>query len=1025
MLKLKNDGATTLAADINSSATSITVIDGSVFPTLDEGDWFPLVIIKNSNVERMRVTARSANVLTVTRGAEGTTARAWVSGDNCTLNVTAEALDDLKKAVGIIDPANTSDAVSGDAVFKHTQQVHNVMADISITSAQLHDAADADNVSGLFVNWTTGNLQANVSYITSNFIPVTALLDYTFSELYCLAWYTSDKQFITGVQSTATTHNAPDNAAWVRFSPQSGTDTWDGVMVTQSSAVMAYVAYGSTINNDKIESLPTGSIADNAVTEEKTSFMVPTKNVFNAATLTSGFMSEQGAVTASDGYYHTDFMKLEAGETYVSSFESGGDVMRFVTAFDAGFIPIPSEGSNSPVSSINVPGNGSVAYYRITIHAGFLGEFMLEKGTVVTTYVPFAWELDPSIRVTTLESEAYVLPASSFSTIESLSSRDKGKNDPHIPNWDRAYNVLSSYSNITDDVFNCGGSADLAYSAGWLSFGFDMKHVNYATENKTYAIVLEGTIIAQNVDDFQFSLVGGVVGDISQDLVDGVQRAFKVVLEFSYSAGYTGTSEFAYTKVTRRDNAIPLYSYDAQFTTFAIFERQSGFTVDDYIKANNGGIIIPINSAKGTATEAYVDTKVSTALGNVSKLTPNDLTPAYDIEMFLSGGQSLNVGGGASSATADFKNSPSFAGGSDLYGRAFTTQAEKDAFFGSDFRLIEGNGLEQYPPLTAALTTMLSLLAAENNVDVSAFGYQMLPLTWGVSGGSITAMNKGTTAYNDMIECVTKAKEFANKEGKTFGVVGMSWYQGESDRNYTKQAYYDLMSQLFIDVDTDVKAITGQAEDVEFFTYQTSPWLGRIVNEGTPMTQMNVQEAQVQVATDYANVHIAGAMYQFEYNGDFYHPVDRAVVGLQTGVSIKRVLHDNEAWVDFKPLSHQVITDGTNFYTHLKFAVPVKPARFDLSADAWHNPKGKQPNFGFELLSGGIEKQTAEPFITKGDTVILTSTEDPTGMTIRYAVNGHDGGGNLCDSQNITIRNKSVDYVIDNFAVGFSEYSVT
>ena len=38
---------------------------------------------------------------------------------------------------------------------------------------------------------------------------------------------------------------------------------------------------------------------------------------------------------------------------------------------------------------------------------------------------------------------------------------------------------------------------------------------------------------------------------------------------------------------------------------------------------------------------------------------------------------------------------------------------------------------------------------------------------------------------------------------------------------------------------------------------------------------------------------------------------------------------------------------------------------------------------------------------------------------------GIDGGGNLCDSQNILIRNKNTDYVIDNFAVAFSNYIIT
>ena len=76
--------------------------------------------------------------------------------------------------------------------------------------------------------------------------------------------------------------------------------------------------------------------------------------------------------------------------------------------------------------------------------------------------------------------------------------------------------------------------------------------------------------------------------------------------------------------------------------------------------------------------------------------------------------------------------------------------------------------------------------------------------------------------------------------------------------------YYDKMSQLFIDIDTDVKLITGQTEDVQFFTYQTSPWLGVDIGDG-PIPTMNIQEAQIQVVKDFPNVHLCGAMYQFAY----------------------------------------------------------------------------------------------------------------------------------------------------------------
>lgn len=621
------------------------------------------------------------------------------------------------------------------------------------------------------------------------------------------------------------------------------------------------------------------------------------------------------------------------------------------------------------------------------------------------------------------------LPTSSFNTLKDLSSRVKADYATDIPAWNSTPNA----TNVTNEVVNqeingesvpvwrVGGTLDLTtYPSGRLWYGFDIRPENYATEDKTYVVVIEGKVTATNIDDFRYSQSSGVNYDLAQDLTDGVETSIKTMFTYTYEAGSTENARYTYLSYTRRNSGINDVTYLAEFTTFSIFEEIDGFSIDDYIDASKEDIIQAVH-AKGYAKKDYVDQKVDAISNNTSKLSPNDFNPKYDVEMGLSGGQSLNVGTGASDNTTDWKNTVTFRKGSSLYNRYFTTEEQKNNFFGTEFVSIQNNPTyEGYPPLTASLNTALSLLESENNVDTSTFGFQFIPLVWGVSGSSITTMKKGTTPYADMIECVTKAKEFANKEGKTFGVTFMNWYHGESDINETKLWYYTEMSQLFIDINTDVKAITGQTEDIEFFTYQTNPWLGR----DTPnKDNINIQEAQVQVVRDFANVHLCGAMYQFQYN-DFYHPSDRAIVGLQTGVAIKRVVYDNETWNDFIPLSHNVISDGTNFYTHLKFGVPTKPMRFDVSGDIWHNENGKQPNFGFEVLDSGVEQQIAEPFIVRGDTVVLTTSSDPTGMTIRYAVNGSEGGGNLCDSQNIIVNNKNVNYVVDNFAGAFSEYLI-
>ena len=136
---------------------------------------------------------------------------------------------------------------------------------------------------------------------------------------------------------------------------------------------------------------------------------------------------------------------------------------------------------------------------------------------------------------------------------------------------------------------------------------------------------------------------------------------------------------------------------------------------------------------------------------------------------------------------------------------------------------------------------------------------------------------------------------------------------------------------------------------------------------------------------------------------------------------MQRILVDNVNFSTFKPLSNQVIGN----FLRVKFDIPSKPMRFDVSGDAWHNPRGKQPNFGFSLINAsGVDIISEEPSIINGDTLLIKCSESPTGATLKYATNGHYGGGNLCDSQNITINNKATDYIIDNFAITLDNYTI-
>ena len=96
-----NFAKTVLASPINASATTITLFPGAgaLFPNPSGGNYFRILItdIATSNYnEIVLCTARSGDVLTVTRNAEGTLARSWLAGDIIENVMTAGAFSELR-----------------------------------------------------------------------------------------------------------------------------------------------------------------------------------------------------------------------------------------------------------------------------------------------------------------------------------------------------------------------------------------------------------------------------------------------------------------------------------------------------------------------------------------------------------------------------------------------------------------------------------------------------------------------------------------------------------------------------------------------------------------------------------------------------------------------------------------------------------------------------------------------------------------------------------------------------------------
>ena len=114
---LANNVASTLAVDLSSTAGSLTLATGTGarFPTTVGGQYYYATLVAPSGVlEIVKVTGRTGDLLTVTRGAEGTIPNGFTAGARVELRITAQSVLDAVAdgvatvgiAVGTVPPEN-------------------------------------------------------------------------------------------------------------------------------------------------------------------------------------------------------------------------------------------------------------------------------------------------------------------------------------------------------------------------------------------------------------------------------------------------------------------------------------------------------------------------------------------------------------------------------------------------------------------------------------------------------------------------------------------------------------------------------------------------------------------------------------------------------------------------------------------------------------------------------------------------------------------------------------------------------
>ncbi len=361
---------------------------------------------------------------------------------------------------------------------------------------------------------------------------------------------------------------------------------------------------------------------------------------------------------------------------------------------------------------------------------------------------------------------------------------------------------------------------------------------------------------------------------------------------------------------------------------------------------------------------------------------------AADINHILSYGQSLSVGATATEILSIIQ---------PYFNTTFNTGPRQDGGATSIIPLVEqfnnpaaDGGTNRGETHCSGMANYASLMMLK--VGINPQSHVIFASTGGHGGATIGSLAKGGVRYTRMMTHVTKAKEL--NAGKTYKVQCMPWIQGENDAvtggvQTPYATYKAALEALQVNVSADIKAITGQAEDVRFITYQLSY---------AAATWPDVAKAQLDLARDHDKFMFATACYHLPFAGDHIHLTNIGYkwLGAYFGRAYKQYMIDGRKSDFINPLSAHI--KGNQII--VKFDVPTLPLKIDASTLA------STTNSGFKVMNGSSEIAITS-VAASDDTVVITLASAPSSnLQVRYALDylgtglSFTGGasGNLRDS---------------------------
>lgn len=249
--------------------------------------------------------------------------------------------------------------------------------------------------------------------------------------------------------------------------------------------------------------------------------------------------------------------------------------------------------------------------------------------------------------------------------------------------------------------------------------------------------------------------------------------------------------------------------------------------------------------------------------------------------------------------------------------------------------------------------------------------------SWAVGGQPYTTLAKGQTFYNTLVNSVAVSKNAIAAAGKTLGILWLALIHGENDESARNTAYAANLATWQNDLETDLKAITGQTEGVPFLISQHQAH-GAYAH---PTPTVDQQMYLAFKANPAKIILVMGKYHLLHTDTDRLHLVNVSsrTMGEKYGQAKASLLTD-KPWRPLYPTS--VTGAGTSTIT-ATFNVPFGPLQWDTTFAEPH----ANGMMGFEIVdnTGSITATTTT--LNPGSNSVTFALPRPLGVNprLRYA----------------------------------------